>query len=43
LDAKLHGFMDLNITGIADEAGDTAFDEEEYMEASLPGIQVIAM
>ena len=43
MDAKLHGFKDLKITGIADEAGDKAFDEETFKEASLPGIQVISM
>ncbi len=43
MDAKLHGFKDLQITGIADESGDKAFDEEEFKEASLPGIQVISM
>jgi len=43
MDASLHDFKNLKITGIADEAGDTAFDEEEFAEASLPGIQVISM
>ena len=43
MDAKLHDFKNLQITGIADEAGDKAFDEEEFSEASLPGIQVISM
>jgi tRNA 2-thiocytidine biosynthesis protein TtcA len=43
MDAKLHDFKNLQITGIADEAGDKAFDEEEFTEASLPGIQVISM
>ena len=43
MDHKLHDFKNLQITGIADEAGDKAFDEEEFTEASLPGIQVISM
>lgn len=43
MDHQLHDFKHLQITGIADEAGDKAFDEEEFTEASLPGIQVIAM
>ena len=43
MDHQLHNFKNLQITGIADEAGDKAFDEEEFSEASLPGIQVISM
>ena len=43
MDHQLHDFKNLQITGIADEAGDKAFDEEEFTEASLPGIQVISM
>ena len=43
MDANLHDFKNLQITGIADEAGDKAFDEEEFTEASLPGLQVISM
>ena len=43
MDAKLHGFKDLKITGIESDEGDKAFDEEEFKEASLPGIQVISM
>jgi len=43
MDHKLHDFKHLQITGIADEAGDKAFDEEEFTEAALPGIQVITM
>lgn len=43
MDPQLHGFKDLKITGIADEAGDKAFDKEEFQEAALPGIQVISM
>jgi tRNA 2-thiocytidine biosynthesis protein TtcA len=43
MDHKLHDFKHLQITGIADQDGDKAFDEEEFSEASLPGIQVISM
>ena len=43
MDAQLHDFKNLQITGIADAAGDKAFDEEEFSEAALPGIQVISM
>ncbi len=43
MDHQLHDFKNLQITGIADEDGDKAFDEEEFSEASLPGIQVISM
>jgi tRNA 2-thiocytidine biosynthesis protein TtcA len=43
MDHKLHDFKHLQITGIASDDGDKAFDEEEFTEASLPGIQVIAM
>ena len=42
MDARLHDFKQLQITGIADEAGDKAFDEESFAQASLPGVQVIA-
>ena len=43
MDARLHDFKNLQITGMEDEDGDKAFDEEEFAEASLPGIQVISM
>ncbi len=43
MDPHLHDFKNLQITGIADEAGDKAFDAEEFSEASLPGLQVISM
>jgi tRNA 2-thiocytidine biosynthesis protein TtcA len=43
MDAKLHGFKDLKITGMPSDDGDKAFDEEAFQEAPLPGIQVIAM
>jgi len=43
MDAQLHGFKDLKITGIASEDGDTAFDEVALAEPGLPGIQVISL
>ena len=43
MDSRLHDFKHLQITGIADEAGDKAFDEEEFSSASLPGVQVITV
>ena len=43
MDHQLYDFRNLQIMGIADEAGDKAFDEEEFTEAALPGIQVISM
>ena len=43
MDARLHDFKNLQITGIEDEDGDKAFDEEEFSSASLPGVQVIAV
>ena len=43
MDSKLHDFKNLKTTGIPDENGDKAFDEEEFPTAvpSLPGLQVI--
>ncbi len=44
MDAKLHDFKNLKTTGIPDENGDKAFDEEEFPQAQsvdLPGVQVI--
>jgi tRNA 2-thiocytidine biosynthesis protein TtcA len=44
MDAKLHDFKNLKTTGIPDENGDKAFDEEELPTAArpgLPGLQVI--
>jgi tRNA 2-thiocytidine biosynthesis protein TtcA len=43
MDAKLHDFKNLQITGVESEDGDKAFDEEEFTEARLPGIQVISV
>ena len=43
MDSKPHDFKNLKTTGIPDENGDKAFDEEEFPTAvpSLPGLQVI--
>jgi tRNA 2-thiocytidine biosynthesis protein TtcA len=43
MDAQLHDFKHLQITGTESEDGDKAFDEEEFKEAALPGLQVIAI
>jgi tRNA 2-thiocytidine biosynthesis protein TtcA len=48
MDATLHDFKNLQTTGVPDANGDTAFDEEEFPEASqplgaLPGIQVVTL
>ena len=44
MDAKLHDFKNLKTTGVPDENGDKAFDEEELPQAQRPalaGVQVI--
>ena len=44
MDAKLHDFKNLKTTGVPDENGDKAFDEEELPQpqrVDLPGVQVI--
>jgi len=44
MDSKLHDFKNLKTTGIPDENGDKAFDEEEFPTTAmpgLPGLQVI--
>jgi tRNA 2-thiocytidine biosynthesis protein TtcA len=44
MDAKLHDFKNLQTTGIPDENGDHAFDEEEFPTTpALPGVQVISL
>jgi len=45
MDAKLHDFRNLKATGIPDENGDLAFDEEELPAApALPGgVQVVTL
>ncbi len=46
MDAKLHDFKNLHTTGIPDEGGDIAFDEESFAPpptAGLPGVQVVQL
>jgi tRNA 2-thiocytidine biosynthesis protein TtcA len=44
MDSKLHDFKNLKTTGIPDENGDKAFDEEELpTQATLPGLQVVSI
>jgi tRNA 2-thiocytidine biosynthesis protein TtcA len=45
MDAKLHDFKNLQTTGVPDENGDHAFDEEEFPTApALPGgVQVVTL
>ena len=46
MDAKLHDFKSLKTTGIPDENGDKAFDEEEFPQAQrmiAPGVQVVQL
>ena len=45
MDAKLHDFRNLKATGVPDEGGDIAFDEEEFPAApALPGgVQVVQL
>jgi len=43
MDAKLHNFKDIKITGVADEDGDKVFDEEALPLATLPRLQVLKL
>jgi len=44
MDARLHDFKNLKTTGVPDENGDHAFDEEEFpATAALPGVQVVSL
>jgi tRNA 2-thiocytidine biosynthesis protein TtcA len=43
MDAKLHDFKHLQVTGQPNEAGDTAFDAEEFASPSLPNISVVTL
>jgi len=47
MDAQLHDFKNLKITGLASEEGDKAFDEESFeapnVMASLQGVQVVQL
>ena len=41
MDSKLHDFKNLKTTGIPDENGDKAFDEDAFTVPTLPGLQVV--
>jgi tRNA 2-thiocytidine biosynthesis protein TtcA len=49
MDHKLHDFKNVHVTGVEDEEGDKAFDEEEFPTSAapalsgLPGVQVVAL
>ncbi len=44
MDARLHDFRNLKASGVPDENGDRAFDEEELPATpSLPGVQVVSL
>ena len=45
MDAQQHDFKNLKPTGIADDNGDKAFDEEEFPQTSpaLGGLQVVQL
>ena len=44
MDARLHDFRNLQATGVPDENGDLAFDEEELPATpALPGVQVVQL
>ena len=41
MDHQLFDFKNVKATGVEDEDGDKAFDEEEFPNPSLPGLQVL--
>jgi tRNA 2-thiocytidine biosynthesis protein TtcA len=43
MDAAHHDFKGIQATGVADAAGDKAFDEEEFSTTAPPGVQVIRL
>jgi len=43
MDGTRYDFKGLKATGVADETGDRAFDEEEFSTAALPGVQVVSI
>ena len=44
MDHKRHDFKNIQVTGVPDENGDKAFDEEEFpTQATLPGLQVVSI
>ncbi len=43
MDGARHDFKNLKTTGIANEDGDKAFDDESFNASTLPGLQVVAL
>jgi tRNA 2-thiocytidine biosynthesis protein TtcA len=43
MDHRQFDFKAVRATGVADENGDKAFDEEEFPTAALPGLQVVTL
>jgi tRNA 2-thiocytidine biosynthesis protein TtcA len=43
MDGTRYDFKGIQATGVADEAGDKAFDEEEFSASALPGVQVVSL
>ena len=43
MDHSKFDFKNVRATGVADEDGDKAFDEEEFATAALPGLQVVTL
>ncbi len=43
MDHSKFDFKNVRATGVADENGDKAFDEEEFPTAALPGMQVVTL
>ena len=41
MDAKQYDFKGLQVTGVANEDGDKAFDEETFEAPALPGLQIL--
>jgi tRNA 2-thiocytidine biosynthesis protein TtcA len=43
MDGTRYDFKGLKVTGVASDDGDKAFDAEEFMAPSLPGLQVVKL
>ncbi|MBV8621072.1 MAG: tRNA 2-thiocytidine(32) synthetase TtcA [Curvibacter sp.] len=43
MDGTLHDFKNLKPTGVPDDDGDKAFDEESFPSPGLPGLQVVQL
>ena len=43
MDATRYDFKGIQLTGVADEDGDKAFDAEEYPLPGLPGVQLVSL